>query len=780
MLSSKTRWSVNRPEANEVVALSKELGVEPLTAQLLYMRGHRTADKARAFLNVEEQEFYDPFLLNGMDKVVSRIKQAIENEEAILVYGDYDADGVSSTTVLMTALIRLGAKADFYIPNRFTEGYGPNEAAFTYAHESGYKVIITVDTGISALKEAKLAKDLGVDLIITDHHEPGVELPEAYAIIHPKVTGSQYPFHELAGVGVAFKLAHALLGHVPTDLLEVAAIGTIADLVPLRDENRIIAAKGIQLMRHTNRPGLLALLEICKMDKSDITEETIGFMIGPRINAAGRLDCADPAVHLLLTDDNEEAKDLAAELEQLNKERQELVNTMAKEALAEVESRQLRDDEASVIIVGKPGWNAGVIGIVASKLVEKYYRPTIVLSIDEQTGLAKGSARSIEGFDLFENLSTCRDILPHFGGHTMAAGMTLSVTHIDELQSRLNELAKKKLTKEDLRPITYVDVSCAVEDITIDTIQELNKLAPYGVDNPKPKILIDNVAYKEMRRIGSDGSHLKVQLAADMDITLDAIGFGLGELNEEISPLTNVSVVGELSINEWNNVRKPQIILRDLAVTEWQLFDWRGTRDLQKQISKLNNKYTKIIYFNDDVLTDLQFIKDQNICISAKEAASLSFQDEHIILADIPTNEGLLKEIFTDGTKPARIYAVFHQKDQHFFSTIPTRDHFKWYYAFLMKRNSFPLNRADELAKLRGWTKETIQFMTQVFFELDFVTITNGVVSLVNNKKKKDLTESPTYQQKQHQITLEQTYLYSSYRELKQMFDILFTRSIVS
>ena len=304
MLKSKTRWIVRSSNNEKITQLVDEIHVTPLVASLLVNRGLDHPEEARAFLFNEKQDFHDPYLLHDMDKAVVRIKQAVEAKEAILIFGDYDADGVTSTTVMMKTLQELGANVQFYIPNRFTEGYGPNEGAFRYAHEIGISLIITVDTGIAALHEARVAKELAIDLIITDHHEPGPELPDAFALVHPKLGEESYPFPHLAGVGVAFKLAHALLGEVPEHLLPFVTIGTIADLVPLKDENRLIVQRGLILLKQTENVGLQALFKLAGVDQASINEETIGFSIAPRINAAGRLDCADPAVYLLLAEDS--------------------------------------------------------------------------------------------------------------------------------------------------------------------------------------------------------------------------------------------------------------------------------------------------------------------------------------------------------------------------------------------------------------------------------------------------------------------------------------------
>ena len=778
MLKPKSRWIVKKSDQTIIDSLAKNLNINPLTASLLVNRGLDTVEDARYFLFGQKSEFHDPFMLKDMDKAVERINKAIETQEPILVFGDYDADGVSSTTVMMKALAELGANADYYIPNRFTEGYGPNEKAFQSAADSGVGLIITVDTGISALHEATVAKEAGVDLIITDHHEPGPVLPDAFAIIHPKLDDSVYPFKDLAGVGVAFKVAHALLGRVPEHLLEFAAIGTIADLVPLLGENRLIALRGIEKLKSSETPGLNALLKLAKTDRTAIDEETIGFMIGPRVNAAGRLGSADPAVQLMMTQDPEEAMMLAEEIDSINKERQNIVSQIAEEAVAEVEMYYPIEDNA-VLVVGKEGWNAGVIGIVASKLVEKYYRPTIVLSFDKEKGLAKGSARSIAGFDLFKNLSTCRDILPHFGGHPMAAGMTLNLNDVDGLRSKLNVLAKEQLKEEDLIPVSHIDTKIDVKEITIETINELGLLSPYGVSNPKPKVLIDGANISTLRKIGADQSHLKLALEEEGTV-IDGIGFGFGHLHDHISPSSKLSVIGELSINEWNNIRKPQIFLKDLAVKSWQLFDFRGLKRLEKLPEMIPGDNTKWILFNPDLRNKFSPIIGDSLELvtTDEQAEQLEFEQSYVVLLDLPPSKDILEKLFT-GKNPGRIYVHFYKENSDFFTTMPTREHFKWFYAFLAKKGPFDLKRyGGELAKHRGWTKETIEFMSQVFFELDFVKINNGFISLEKDIPKRDLTESKTYQHKVQAFTLENELLYSSYEQLKNWFDQFIQESV--
>jgi single-stranded-DNA-specific exonuclease len=772
LLKSVSRWKLQEISQNFVNNLQAELDISSLTARLLVARGIKDVQEAEAFLHIEKNDYYDPFLMDGMEKAVERIKRAINDQERILIYGDYDADGVSSTSVMVYTLHKLGANFEYYIPNRFTEGYGPNENAFRWAENQGFHVIITVDTGISAVHEASIAKELGLDLVITDHHEPPPVLPDAYTIINPKKPGCPYPFKGLAGVGVAFKFAQAILGQAPEELLDIVVIGTIADLVPLQSENRLFVNKGLKVLRYTSKPGLVALLDICGLNEQDLATEHVGFAIGPRVNAVGRLGSAIPAVKLFTTSDYDEAKDLAEEIDQSNKERQAIVNQITEEAIQEVESKYPPEDH-SVLVIAKEGWNPGVIGIVASRLVERYYRPTIILSIDLEKGIAKGSARSIEGFDMFENLSECRTILPHFGGHPMAAGMTLSITDVNELRIRLNQQAATQLSEEDFSPIIKVDIECNLEDISLQTIEEMHKLAPFGVGNPSPKILISNVTHNEIRKIGAEGNHLKLKVVRN-NSTLDVIGFQCGHLHDHISTDSEISLVGELSINEWNGFRKPQLMLKDIAIEAWQLFDYRGVREVGKRLDALPKEKLCLVAFRKSTIEHLRIQNWQEYItyIDSPEEISVDIMNgKYLFLLDLPYEKIHLEQLLVIGAQPERTYAILFSEEEHYFNPIPSREQFKWFYAFLMKKKSFDLAKSGkELAKYKGWTFETVQFMSKVFFELEFVTIDNGIITLVENQPKRDLSDSPTYKKKSEQILLEKELCYSSFIQLKQWF----------
>ncbi|MBY6035348.1 single-stranded-DNA-specific exonuclease RecJ [Fictibacillus nanhaiensis] len=773
MLEPRTRWKVQESSEEKAKWLAEELDLPLLIANLLLQRGIDSIEKAKKFLKIDTNEFHDPFLLDGMKETVDRIHKAVESNEKILIFGDYDADGVSSTTVMYFALKELGAQFDYYIPNRFTEGYGPNEPVLRKAKEDGYTLVVTVDTGISAVHEAEVAKEVGLDFIITDHHEAPPVLPDAFSIINPKKPHCPYPFKGLAGVGVAFKVAHAILGEPPLHLLDFACIGTIADLVPLVDENRIIAKMGIESLSKTDKIGLQELLKVAGLYEKELSSEDVGFAIGPRVNAAGRLGSAMPVVKLFTSTDREQSEMLAEEIDSVNKERQAVVNEITKEAIAMVEE-SFPPEENEVLVLAKEGWNPGVIGIVASRIVEKFYRPTIVLCLDPEQETAKGSARSIQGFDMFENLSESRDILPHFGGHPMAAGMTLSLHNVDELRNRLIKQAKNILKPEDFLPVTMVDLTASLEDISLDTVEVLSTLAPFGIGNPSPRVLIEQVPIREMKKIGSQSNHLKLQVGNGELSVLDCIGFQKGSLLDEMTPYSLLSVVGQLQLNEWNGYRKPQLLLEDLAVSHFQLFDFRGLKDAGRRLSDLPKIKTFYVTFNEHTLSELGLESLSEQTLKGDGLYNLPdqmFHNKYIVFLDVPPSLTTFTEWLETKGEPARIYAVFHQNTDHFFTTLPTRNHFKWYYGFLAKRKTFDVQKdGTELAKWKGWSKETIDFMSQVFFELDFVTINDGVITVNNEPGKKELDSSQTYKRKFEQADIENQLVYSSYHALKSWF----------
>lgn len=578
MVSRKSRWQLASwsDDLEELAKrLSKKLSIPTLVTKLLIQRGYRDEASIETFLYGTTALLHNPFELAGMQVAVERIKQALDRKEKVRIYGDYDADGVSSTSLLCYTFERLGLDYDYYIPHRMLEGYGLNCEAIDKAKQEGVNLIVTVDTGISAYEEVEYATSIGIDIVVTDHHEPPEQLPQAVAVVNPKQGHCPYPFKGLAGVGVAFKLATALLEKPPMEWSGIVALGTIADLMPLEGENRILVSYGLAELRKGEHIGFNALAEASGVNIVECSATKIGFALAPRINAAGRLKHAKLAVQLLTSKLEQEAIELATQLDYLNKERQQIVEEMVLEAEAQwLTKKQLAEKngqaEPDVIVVAKEGWNVGVIGIVASKLLERYYKPVLVFGIDEQAGSAKGSARSIEGFDLHAALTACEDLLLHYGGHQAAAGMTLETEKLKQLEIRLSELAKQWLTEEDWIPTLSIDLACELSEVSIETIDQLSLLEPFGMNHPSPRVLIKSATLSERKVIGKEGKHLKLQLK-DRGKTLDVIGFGMGEYEQALKQHDRLQVVGELSINEWNSIRKPQLQLFDLHVEKDRL-----------------------------------------------------------------------------------------------------------------------------------------------------------------------------------------------------------------
>ncbi|MGE6554257.1 single-stranded-DNA-specific exonuclease RecJ [Exiguobacterium artemiae] len=753
MYHSKKTWIDKEVDSVKIDELAGQVDVSRQVAHLLVQRGFETADQAKAFLETDQMAFHDPFLFQDMNKVITRIQQAADEGEMILIYGDYDVDGVSSAAILWHALIEIGAMAECYIPNRFTEGYGPNEAAFRWAAEEGFGLVITVDCGISGIEEAAVLKELGVDLVITDHHEAKDVLPDAFAMIHPGVD-SNYPYSKLAGAGVAFKVAHALLGRVPEKLLDLAVLGTIADLVPLVGENRLLAAKGIEALNASERPGILALRKVCSLVEDELTEESVGFAFGPRINAAGRLDSAMPALEMLLAETIEEASLLAEQLDQQNKQRQDIVKKIAEEATDLVEQHYLSD---RVLVVDSDQWNPGVVGIVASRLVEKYHRPVILLCHDAEKGTAKGSGRSIAAFDLFAELNQSADILPHFGGHPAAAGMTLSSENVKVLRERLNAQAAS-LPEEAFIATTEIDLRLNVSDVSIGLIEEMGRLAPFGMGNPSPRVVVEGANIRDLKRIGRDLTHLKV-LVTDGKTELDGIGFGFGDAVDEVSSLAEVSLMGSLNINEWNGFRKPQLMIQDLAVVDYQLFDYRGGKKPLTDVFELPHDTTTFVAFSEETQS-----KYAERPLNGEAKAN-------VVFLDLPEEEAAFLPYLNNAE---RIYCAF--KDEgYYFETIPSREEFKHYFNYFAKcpRDELRIGLV-RLSKSRKWSKRSINFMHSVFSELDFlVTMEDGLPGVNPNAEKRDLTEAATYKRHEERQRLEQQYIYSSLAQLKERFDTL-------
>jgi single-stranded-DNA-specific exonuclease len=795
MLHAKAKWNITEADDDQVEKLAQELQIEPLLARLLIARGMTNIEQAKAFLDEGTDCNHDPFLLDGMGEAVSRIRLAIEQGEKIRIYGDYDADGISSTVLMIHLLNQMQAAFDYYIPHRIHEGYGLNNKALDLALQQGVQLIITVDTGISAVEEIAYARQLGLEVIVTDHHEPPEHLPQECIIINPKKPGCPYPFKQLAGVGVAFKLAQALLDRWPSELLEFAAIGTVADLMPLLNENRMIVKQGLKRMQSSSNPGIRALFDAAGINLKDINSTHIGFTLAPRINASGRLEHADDAVRLLTTDNQQDAEQMAYQLDQLNKERQRIVEEMTKQAYEIVQERK-SEPLKQVLVVAQEDWNVGVVGIVASKLVDKYYRPTLVLSIDKETGLAKGSARSIAGYDLYQALSHCQDLLDHYGGHQAAAGLTLSREHLSELERRLNLLAEEWLCSDDFTPYMNVDMVCSLKEIGVTTVQQLELLGPFGMGNPTPKVIISNAAYKELRTIGKEQQHVKITLKTSKDesaATLDAVGFHKSALLPWISSTAAMDVLGELSINEWNGVRKPQVMIQDLRIAHMQLFDWRGIAKIEPKLAELAERVdgrssggdarAGILMFHASNTSMLGSIVNKlPVWVLAKENGNSLMPSNELarqsklsmvtdmILFDLPSELSSLGAALSSAVGMERVYAIFYQGGTVYEGALPSRDMFKTVYGAVQQQAAASPSAAfiASLSKRSGLSSSLIQFMLDVFTEVGLITQSAGSYRLVVKPDKKDLTQSQIYQNRQLHVEVEQALLYSSAQELHE------------
>jgi single-stranded-DNA-specific exonuclease len=543
------------------------LGSSPLIATLLYNRGLRDADAAQAFLAADYRSgLHDPFLLKGMAEAAARVAAAITAGEPIAVYGDFDTDGVTAVTLLVQVLRAMGGSVQPYIPNRFREGYGLNEHAIADLAARGVRLLITVDCGISNAAEVAAAQAQGIDVIVTDHHQPPADLPPAYAIVNPRQAGCAYPFKHLVGVGIAFKLVQALVkqGLSPGDLrgrdmLDVVALGTVADMGPLLGENRVLVKAGLAAIQATERPGLKALIESAGLRPANIDSTAIAFMLAPRLNAAGRLDDAVRAYELLLAENAAEAANLAHALNETNRARQQLTKDVQLAARAQAEAEHKLD--RSVLVLADAAYPSGVVGLVASRLVDELGRP--VLLIERGATESRGSARSIPGVNIIEALQECAELFVRFGGHAAAAGFTIPNARLPELEARLEAIVGTALTDVDLTPELHIDTAVDLGRISWDLLAELNKLEPFGQGNPQPVLMSADVEVMDVRARGAEGQHLKLVVRRNGGEPQEAIGFRLGHLAEHLRRHRRIDIAYTLEVNEWNGERKLQLNLKD-------------------------------------------------------------------------------------------------------------------------------------------------------------------------------------------------------------------------
>lgn len=557
-------WIIADCDEPTAARVSAEAGVPLALARLLVQRGVTTASELKDFLHPSLDHMHDPSLLPDLDVGVDRVASAMASGEKILVHGDYDVDGVTSTALLVRTLRALKADVEWRVPHRRKEGYGIKPSAIDEAAAKGAKVVLTCDCGIGAHDTAERARELGVDVIITDHHEPGPELPNATAVVNPKRFDADYPFPELAGVGVAFKFAQGLvrkLGHdegsFKARFIDLAALGTVGDVVPLLGENRTIVSHGLGAISESKKLGLQAILRSARLVGKPLTSYSLGFVIGPRINAVGRMDDAALALRLFLTKDETEAAELAGHLERFNTERRAEQERILGEALEQVEAKDL--DASPVLVISGCGWNPGVVGIVAGKICEAYCRPAIMLSRDETAGTASGSARSTSTFNILEALRACDDLLIRSGGHALAAGLSLHLRDVDRFEERINELAGEILAPEDVVPRIEVDAELAAADVTRELAGAIASMEPFGVGNPEPLFVTRGVSIAQMQRVG-DGSHLRTVLKMNGAGTLPCIFFGQGDLADSLQLGAPTDVCYNIRFDTFNGVERVQLI----------------------------------------------------------------------------------------------------------------------------------------------------------------------------------------------------------------------------
>lgn len=567
------KWTVAEPAPDAF--LNKYSQYSFLILQLLYNRGIDTQDEIEEFFNPNYlRDLFDPMLFKNMNRAIDRIARAYNNKERVAIYGDYDADGVTSSVLLME-LFRdiLKLQGQIYIPDRLTEGYGMNSKAIEWLKEKNIDLIITCDCGVSNKKEIDYAKKLGMDTIVTDHHSLPHDFSDKYIVINSKQKDDKYPYKELAGVGIVFKLTQAIIKNIKKfksleiepniekKFLDLVAIGTIADCSPIISENRTLVKYGIEVLKKTPRKGLNALYDISSMNKKDINTYAVGFVIAPRINAAGRLDHANAAYKMLATNDDNEAYNYAKQLNQSNISRQQITERITREAknsIGEV------DKNMKLITAVGDGWPTGVVGIVAGKISEEYNRPVLIAGKGEIETV--GSARSIDGFNIIEAISQSKDILTEYGGHKKAAGFSLKNENLIKFFDKIRDIANEKISDDDLISQISIDKIIQLDDVSWELFEEISMFEPYGIDNNKPLFQINNLKIKKINFLGKDKRHIKIEIENNNSSEVEIIGFNFGKYSNNLKEGDIMNIVAEININEWNGSRKLQIIIRDIEV----------------------------------------------------------------------------------------------------------------------------------------------------------------------------------------------------------------------
>ena len=557
----KAKWEyyiINEEKVNEI---QEKYNINKLLAIIL---ANREIEDIKTYLEPTRYDFHNPYEMPDMEKAVERILKAIDNKEKIIIFGDYDVDGITSITVLKSFFKDLGIEVGEYIPNRLNEGYGLNKDAIKKIADEEYNLMITVDCGITGIDEVEYAKELGIETIVTDHHEPGESLPNAIAVVDCKRKDNTYPFRELAGVGVAFKLCQAISQKLNLDekqylkYLDIVALGTISDIVPLKDENRVITKLGLMLLKQTKNCGLISLLNIAGYRKIDST--AISFGVAPRINACGRMGCANEALELLLSSNMRDASEKARNIAKYNNDRQNYEKIIYDEAIKQIEKENI--ENLNSIVLGGDNWHHGVVGIVASKITDLYYKPCLLVCFENGEDIGRGSGRSIPGFDLHEALTECKDILDGFGGHSMAVGLSIKKDNMPLLKERFEEISKKA-NIEEMIPSLKIDSAINIDNVNKEMVESLELLEPIGEGNKMPIFAFKNLKIDSIRAL-SEGKHLKLTLKSNNNTYINAIGFNLGYLVNEFIIGDKIDLAGNIEINSFNGTDSIQINIKDV------------------------------------------------------------------------------------------------------------------------------------------------------------------------------------------------------------------------
>ncbi|CAM3171352.1 single-stranded-DNA-specific exonuclease RecJ [Lactococcus hircilactis] len=732
MINSHYNWELDETTVSEdFLSLTKPYHMDRLTSQILWQRGIQTKAALAGFLNPTLEQLYDPFLLHDMKKAVTRILQAIEKNERILIYGDYDADGMTSSSVMKSALDELGAQVQVYLPNRFTDGYGPNLEVYKYFIENEQiDLIITVDNGVAGFEAIKYAQNAGVDVVVTDHHSMPEQLPPAYAIVHPEHPDSEYPFKYLAGVGVAFKVACALLEYIPTEMLDLVAIGTIADMVSLTDENRVLVTYGLKILAQTERVGLQELMRLAGCDFENINEETVGFMIAPRLNALGRLDDPNPAVTLLTGWDEDEGAAIAQMIEEKNTARKQITEQIFEKA------RTMVTDEPVQVLYHKD-WHKGVLGIVAGRLLEELQKPVIMLALED--GILRGSARSTENFDIFKALNAHRSLFIAFGGHKQAAGMTLELENVPAIKKAMSDYIMTEKLDMTKKPILKLEQESRLKDLSLATIENLSKLAPFGMDHPKPRFLVENFEVTQSRSMGKDNAHLKLRIKQD-STTLDAIYFGHGPQQLEFNQ-SDTKLAVSLATNTWNGNTSLQLRIEDAKACGIELIDIRS--------QKINLPEHTVIFANNTLKNDIM--------------------KEVLILADAPTtSDGL--SVLTKAIDMPELKLIYFKNEiakAYYLTGFGTREQYAKLYQAIKKFPEFDVRyKLKSLADYLKIPELLLIKMIQVFQELDFVSITDGLMKVNKDAARREISESNIYQNLKKLVRLQELFALAPVKEI--------------